>query len=44
MRKMPFIAIIVVLLGCIVGYLALDRIEKNASHEKQKAFDAGFSK
>ncbi|WP_256369123.1 hypothetical protein [Duganella vulcania] len=43
MRKLPLIAIIV-LLALIVGYLALDRSEKNAAQERSKAFDQSFAK
>lgn len=44
MRKLPIIAIIVVLLASVVGYLALDRSEKNVAHERDKSFDANFAK
>jgi len=44
MRKLPFIVIIIVLLSAVVGYLALDRNEKNIAHERDKAFDASFAK
>lgn len=44
MRKLPIIVIIVVLLSSVVGYLALDRSEKNTAHERDKSFDASFAK
>jgi len=43
MRKVS-IGIVVVLLLAIVGYLALDRHEKDASNERKKAFDTQFAK
>lgn len=44
MRKLPVVLVIVVLLSSVVGYLALDRSEKNASNERQQAFDQSFAK
>lgn len=44
MRKLPLIVIIVVLLSLVVGYMALDRSEKNTAQERSKAFDASFAK
>lgn len=44
MRKMPIIVIIVVLLSSVVGYLALDRTEKNVAAERNKTFDDQFAK
>lgn len=43
MRKIS-LAIIVVLLVSVVGYLAMDRHEKNAAHQRDKAFDDKFIK
>ena len=43
MRKVS-IGIVVVLLLAIVGYLALDRHEKDTSNERNKAFDAQIAK
>ena len=42
--KKPLIVIIIVLLSSIVGYLALDRHEKNVGLEKDKKFDEKFLK
>lgn len=44
MRKLPVILVIVVLLSSVVGYLALDRSEKNTQQQHDKAFDASFAK
>ena len=44
MRKLPFILVIVVLLASVVGYLALDRNEKNSQQQHQKTFDTSFAK
>jgi hypothetical protein len=44
MRKMPAIIVVVILLFAVVGYLALDRNEKNVAHERDKSFDAKFAK
>jgi hypothetical protein len=43
MRKFS-LAIIVVLLVSIVGYLAIDRQEKDVAHQRDKAFDQKFAK
>ena len=43
MRKIS-LAIIVVLLISVVGYLAMDRQEKNVAHQRDKAFDEKFAK
>ncbi len=43
MRKVS-LAIIVVLLVSVVGYMAMDRQEKNVAHERDKSFDAKFAK
>jgi hypothetical protein len=43
MRKFS-LAIIVILLVSIVGYLAIDRQEKNVAHQRDKAFDQKFAK
>ncbi len=43
MRKFS-LAIIVVLLVSIVGYLAIDRQEKDIAHQRDKAFDQKFAK
>lgn len=43
MRKAS-IGIIVVLLLAIVGYLAMDRQEKDVSNARNKAFDQKFAK
>lgn len=43
MRR-SLIAVIVVLLVSIVGYLAMDRHEKNVAAEKDKAFDQKYFK
>ena len=43
MRKL-LIIVIIVLLSSIVGYLALDRNEKNTAHERDKSFDARLAK
>jgi hypothetical protein len=44
MRKMPAIVVVVILLFSIVGYMALDRNEKNVAHERDKSFDSKFAK
>lgn len=38
------LVIVVVLLAVVVGYLALDRQEKNAQQERAKAFNQKFAK
>ncbi|MFC0134550.1 hypothetical protein [Massilia eurypsychrophila] len=43
MRKVS-IGVIVVLLVAIVGYLAMDRQEKDVANERNKAFDTQFAK
>ncbi len=43
MRKFS-LAIIVVLLVSIVGYLAIDRQEKDVAHQRDKTFDQKFAK
>jgi len=43
MRKFSLV-IIVVLLTSVVGYLAMDRKEKNVAHQRDKAFDEKFAK
>jgi hypothetical protein len=43
MRKFS-LAIIVVLLVSIVGYLAIDRQEKDIAHQRDEAFDQKFAK
>lgn len=43
MRKFSLV-IIVVLLTSVVGYLAMDRKEKNVVHQRDKAFDEKFAK
>jgi hypothetical protein len=43
MRKAS-IGIIVVLLVAIVGYLAMDRHEKDVSNQRNQTFDAQFAK
>lgn len=43
MRKFS-LAIIVVLLVSVVGYLAMDRDDKNVAHQRDKAFDNKFAK
>lgn len=43
MRKMPAIIVIVILLFSVVGYMALDRNEKNVAHERDKSFDSKFA-
>lgn len=43
MRKIS-VGIIVVLLVAIVGYLAIDRHEKNVAIERNKTFDQQFAK
>jgi hypothetical protein len=43
MRKVS-IGIIVVLLVAVVGYLGMDRQEKNVANERNKAFDQKFAK
>lgn len=42
MRK-PILILIVLLLAAVVGYLALDRHDKNVSQERDKAFDKTFA-
>lgn len=44
MRKMPAIIVVVILLFSIVGYMALDRNEKNVANERDKSFDSKFAK
>jgi hypothetical protein len=44
MRKLPAIIIIVVLLTSVVGYLAIDRTEKNVATERNKSFDDKFAR
>lgn len=43
MRK-PILILMVLLLAAVVGYLALDRHDKNVSQERDKAFDKTFAK
>jgi hypothetical protein len=43
MRKI-LVAVIAILLAAVVGYLALDRHDKNASAERARAFDEKFAK
>lgn len=43
MRK-PLLIVAVVLLVSVVGYMALDRTEKNAANAKNQAFDRKFSR
>ena len=43
MRK-PLLILAVILLAAVVGYLALDRHDKNLSRERDKAFDKSFAK
>ena len=43
MRKFS-LAIIVVLIVSIVGYLAIDRQEKDVAHQRDKTFDQKFAK
>lgn len=43
MRKVS-LAIIIVLLVSVVGYMAMNRQEKNIAHERDKSFDAKFAK
>lgn len=43
MRKFS-LAIIVVLLVSIVGYLAINRQEKDVAHQRDKTFDQKFAK
>ena len=42
--KKPLIVVIIVLLSSVVGYLAIDRSEKNAAEEHSKAFKAKYFK
>lgn len=42
MRKYSLLAVIVVLLSSAVGYLALDRHDKNVQKQHEKEFDAVF--
>jgi hypothetical protein len=43
MRKFS-LAIIVALLTSVIGYLAMDRQEKDVAHQRNKAFDQKFAK
>lgn len=43
MRKFS-LAIIVALLMSVIGYLAMDRQEKDVAHQRNKAFDQKFAK
>jgi hypothetical protein len=43
MRRIS-IGIIVALLVAIVGYLAIDREEKDVANERNKSFDASFAR
>jgi hypothetical protein len=43
MRK-PLLVVVVVLLTSVVGYMALDRTEKNAANAKNRAFDQKFAR
>lgn len=43
MRKVS-IGVIVVLLVAVVGYLAMDRQEKDVANERNKTFDTQFAK
>lgn len=42
MRKYSLLAVIVVLLSSIVGFLALDRHDKEVEKQHKKEFDAVF--
>lgn len=43
MRR-PLLIVVVVLLASIVGYLALDRHEKDVGNAKDQAFDQKFAR
>lgn len=43
MRK-PLLVVVVVLLASVVGYMALDRTEKNTANAKNQAFDRKFAR
>jgi predicted negative regulator of RcsB-dependent stress response len=43
MRK-PLLILVVIALAAVVGYLALDRHDKNVAQERDKAFDKSFAK
>jgi hypothetical protein len=43
MRRIS-IGIIVALLVAVVGYMAIDREEKDVSNERNKSFDAKFAR
>jgi hypothetical protein len=43
MRK-PLLVVVVVLLTSVVGYMALDRTEKDASNAKNRSFDQKFAR
>lgn len=42
--RMIYVGLIVVLLVAIVGYLALDRRDKQVASERDQAFDQKFAK
>jgi hypothetical protein len=44
MLKTKLLAVIVVLLCSVVGYMAVDRNEKVEHQKNDKAFDASFAK
>lgn len=44
MRKTALLAVIVALLSSVVGYLALDRHDKDVQKQREKAFDAVFTR
>jgi hypothetical protein len=43
MRK-PLLVVVVVLLTSVVGYLALDRSEKDAANARNQTFDQKFAR
>lgn len=44
MRKTALLAVIVVLLSSAVGFLAMDRHDKEVQKQHDKAFDATFTR
>ena len=41
--KTTLLLIVIVLLGSVVAYLAIDRHEKTEAHQRDKSFDSKFA-
>jgi hypothetical protein len=44
MPRKPLLVVVVLLLSSVVGYLALDRHEKDVSNERNRTFDQKFAR